>query len=144
MSASELIDREEPPSGLSAVQFRRWPEAAKNAAWAQHERDFVESFRPKDGRIVVLDERRSDAGQTARAAPEERLIRAHTPGFSKDKQVAIVRGQLGSGIHVTYVLGRQDGKWVVLAEVSRGTRKFSPIGSTPLQCEPPSRPPNVS
>jgi hypothetical protein len=44
VSASDLIDREEPPSVLSAVQVQRTREAAKNAAWSQHERDFVESF----------------------------------------------------------------------------------------------------
>ena len=46
VSASDLIDREEPPSELSAVQVQRTLEAAKNAAWSQHERDSVESFRP--------------------------------------------------------------------------------------------------
>jgi hypothetical protein len=102
------------------VQIQRAVEAAKNAAWTQHERDFVESFRPKDGRIEVLDERRPDAGQGDRAAGTGEIIRAHTPGFSKDKQVAIVRVELGFGVRGTYVLGRQDGKWAVLAREITG------------------------
>ena len=65
VSASELFDREEPPSELSAVQVQRTLESAKNAAWTQHERGFVESFRPKVRRIVVLDERRQDVQHEA-------------------------------------------------------------------------------
>jgi hypothetical protein len=118
LAASELIDREEPPSELSAGQLQRAVEAAKDAAWAQHERDHLESFRPKDERITVLNERRPEAADGVRAARRREIIRAHTPGFSKDKQIAIVRVDLGAFIHrdyVTYVIGKDDGKWVVLA-----------------------------
>ena len=118
LAASELIDRENPPSELSDVQLQRAEEAAKDAAWAQHERDHVECFRPKDERIMVLNERRPEAADAVQAARYGQILRAHTPGFSKDKQVAIVRVHLGVGIHrhyETYVLGKQDGKWVVLA-----------------------------
>jgi hypothetical protein len=120
VSASELIDSDNPPSGLSAVQFPHAMEAAKSAAWAQHERDFVESFRPKDARIEVLDERRPEAGQGVKAERTSELIRAHTPGFSKDQQVAIVRVELGFGIRATYILARQDRKWLVLARAITG------------------------
>jgi hypothetical protein len=122
VAASELIDREEPPSELSAVQVQRALEAAKNAAWTQHERDFVESFRPKDQRIVVLDERRADAPDEVRARRRVEIVRAHTPGFSQDKQVAVVRVLLPVRLHVeyvTYVLARQDSNWTVLARVGK-------------------------
>jgi hypothetical protein len=118
VAASWLIDREDPPSELSEVQVQRAVEAAKNAAWTQHERDFMESFRPKDERIVVLDDRRPEAIDEVRAASPGQVIRAHTPGFSKDKKFAIVQVQGDVSIHVEYliyVLERQDGKWVVLA-----------------------------
>ena len=124
ISASDLIDREEPPDELSAVQLQRTLEAAKDAARAQYERDFVESFRPKDERIVVLDERRLDAEREVRERGEEEIVRAHAPGFSPDKQVAVVRVHLDLGIHtgsVTYVLARQDGKWAVLARIVKST-----------------------
>jgi hypothetical protein len=120
VSASGLIDRDAPPSELSAVQLQRALEAAKNAAWTQHERDFIESFRTKDQRIVVLDERRPGAENEVRALRRGEMVRAHTPGFSQDKQVAIVRVYLAMGLHVghaTYVLTRQDRNWVVLARV---------------------------
>ena len=124
LSASELFDREEPPSELSAVEVQRTLEAAKNAAWTQHERDFVDSFRPKDQRIVVLDERRPDVQHEAGELQPEEIVRAHTPGFSQDKQVAVVRAHLDLGIHVghvTYVLARQDRNWVVLARVVKSS-----------------------
>jgi hypothetical protein len=124
VSASELIDREKPPRELSAAQVKRALEAAKNEAWTQHERDFMETFRPKDQRIVVLDERRPDAEREVRAHRRGEIVRASTPGFSQDKQVAVVCVHLDMGIHVgheTYVLARKDRDWVVLARVVRSS-----------------------
>ncbi len=124
VSAEQLLDptrSEKEWKKLSPAQLELAREAAKNVVQRQDDRDDLARYRPIDKRIVVWDAQRAETKQRRRDVFGPQIFTAHTPGFSTDKQIAMVRVDFPWSIHSgysTYVLTRKDGEWVVLVRLS--------------------------
>jgi hypothetical protein len=116
VSAADILDRfnsEKEWDKLSSAQLKLAEEAAGDVVRRQAESESFESFRPKDRRIVISHPKQVFQGLSS--GPQ--VFEAYKPGYSWDRQLAIVRSEFPWSIHsghVTYVLAKKDGGWVVL------------------------------
>jgi hypothetical protein len=85
-------------------------------------KEFFKDLKLKDERIVVWDKVRADADATIRKVGRRfggpQVFHAYAPGYSQDRQLAIVRLTFPWSMHSgngTYVLTRKEGEWVVLS-----------------------------
>lgn len=108
---------------LSRIQRGLAREAAGDLVRRLEEKDAFKGFRPKETRIVIWDKRGADEKRDPRSLLiRPQVFRAYAPGYSRDRQLAIVRltfpwsGPMHSG-DGTYVLARKEGEWVVLIRV---------------------------
>jgi hypothetical protein len=120
VSAEDLLDRryaEAQWNKLSAAQIELARQAARQLVRRQDDRDEFERFRPQDRRIV--SEKKRDEAEREPGFPDlgPQTFRAFTPGYSRDRQFAMIRLHFPWGSHTgraTYVLARKDGEWVIL------------------------------
>jgi hypothetical protein len=93
-------------------------EAAESLVRRVNDKEPFKDLKLKDQRIVVWDKTREVAETEKRnnfLRPQ--IFRAYPPGYSQDRQVAIVRLTFPWSIHGgdgTYVLVKKEGKWTVL------------------------------
>jgi hypothetical protein len=125
-------------SKLSNAELARATEATEHMAGRVSTKDFFKQFRPKDVRIKMYTKEREQADEKriadffASKAPTQRdsnpppawgrqVFRAFSPGYSRDRHVAVVLFRFGwsgnfHGAEAKYVLVKRDGKWTVLAK----------------------------
>ena len=98
-------------------------EAARDVVRRVQANELFKRFDPKDKRIVVYDrvQQQKDARDpdTSKRLRSRQVIGAYPPGYSQDRQLAIVHLSFpwSSGFHtgdVTYALVKRDGRWVVI------------------------------
>ena len=124
VSAEQLLDptrSEKEWKKLSPAQLELAQRGCEEPGRARDDRDDVARYRPIDKRIVVKDAQRAETKQRRGDVLVPQIFTTHTPGFSRDKQIAMVRVDFPWSRHSgysTYVLARKDGEWVVLVRLS--------------------------
>jgi hypothetical protein len=111
--------REKEWDKLSPVQFALAQQAARELIRRLEEKGVFEGFKPKDERIIIWDKARADATRDPQHWPLQ-VFHAYAPGYSQDRQLAIVRLTFDCFLHpghTTYILARKEGKWVVLTRI---------------------------
>jgi hypothetical protein len=106
---------------LSSAQLAPAHQAAGHLVRRCEEKDAFKGFKPKDKRTIVGDKRRADAERAAnRPRRRPQVFQAFPPGYSEDRQLAIVHvafpWSIDSGT-ATYMLARKQGNWVVVISI---------------------------
>jgi hypothetical protein len=135
--SATAIDREA-FSKLSKADLARAMDAADDMVGRAITKDVFKPFKPKDARIKMYTKEKAKADEKwiadvfASKAPARggadfpplwgrQVFRAFSPGYSRDKQIAVVSLHFGwsgnfHGAEGRYVLVKRDGKWIVLAK----------------------------
>ena len=96
---------------LSAAQLEAVRKGADDLLRRTKARDSLASFRPKDARIV------RSTGEPGDAALRPQVFRPYPPGYSADRQLAVVHLVFPWSIHsgdATYVLTRRADRWSIV------------------------------
>jgi hypothetical protein len=103
---------------LAPAQLGLATEAAGDLMRRLDGKEILKGLTLKDERIVVWDKKQAVAKRgrlRGRARPQ--VFRAFAPGYSRDRQIAVVRLTFPWSIHsgyATYVLARKESEWAVL------------------------------
>ncbi len=101
---------------LTSSQINASREAAECLVRRIQKHNSFDDFAPQDKRIVIYKEQVNQTKGVSRRTRMDRVIQAWAPGYSKDKQLAVVRLFMVWGRHHmsgTYVLTWDNGKWSV-------------------------------
>lgn len=104
-------------SKLSPAQLGLALEAAAELVRRQNLKSPFKDFKPTDKRIVIWDKARGTQDPSAPGLLQAQVFRAFAPGYSQNRQLAIVYLTYPSDIHFcfgSYGLAKKEGKWVVL------------------------------
>jgi hypothetical protein len=120
LTVADVLQRHDPRGWqkMSPVQIVLASEAARHLARRLDAKDTLKGLKLKDERIAIWAKAGADAKRdrpSRRARPQ--VFRAYAPGYSHDRQVAIVRLAYPWSIHsgyATYVLARKENEWVIL------------------------------
>jgi hypothetical protein len=109
---------------LSPAQLDLARKANEDLVRRAKEKETFKDLKLRDERIVVWDKAHAEADEATRKVKRRfdrpQVFRASAPGYSQDRQLAIVRltfpwsGAMHHG-DGTYVLTRKEGEWVVLS-----------------------------
>ena len=107
-------------SGTSSLvfNFELARQAAKDLVRRSRKKDAYERFAAKDTRSGVLDKETNGSGAPHPGFPDRpELFSAYAPGYSRDQRLAVVRLAFTMELHGgvgTYILAKENGRWVVL------------------------------
>jgi hypothetical protein len=118
VTVEQILDRQQSTmwSPLTQAQERGRAQAANDLASRAARRTHVIEFRSESSSLSVV---RPSGGTTLEGSEDRRMIRMWPPGYSADGGMSIVRMSIPWSMHEcigTFVLERQQGDWVVVAQ----------------------------
>jgi hypothetical protein len=102
---------------LSGEQLALAREAAEDLVRRLPKNDAYKRFASTDRRIRAVDKRQTEAATRVHYPDRPQLVRAYAPGYSRDQRLAVVRLDFDTARHGgvgTYILAKENGRWVVL------------------------------